>query len=52
MTYHLTEGPKKNGRFIDPTKIKTMFNYDFDSLTLTKTRIQLLDGYILHIHPF
>ena len=56
MTYqHLTvdmvEAAKNNSGFIDQKKFKTTANYGFDSLLLTKTSMQVLDGYIFHIRP-
>ena len=42
---------KDNGGFIDQKKFKTTANYDFDSLRLTETSMQVLDGYISYIRP-
>lgn len=51
LTVDMVEGAKKNGGFIDQKKFKTTANYGFDSLLLTKTSRQLLNGYISNIRP-
>ena len=42
---------KTNGGFIDQKMFKTAGKYCFDSLFLTDTSMQVLDGYINHIRP-
>ena len=42
---------KTNGGFIDQKMFKTAGKYGFDSLYLTETSMQVLDGYINHIRP-
>ena len=51
LTVDMVEATKNNGGFIDQKKFKTTANYGFDSLLLTKTSMQVLDGYIFHIRP-
>ena len=51
LTVDMVEAAKNNGGFIDQKKLKTTANYGFDSLLLTKTSMQVLDGYIFHIRP-
>ena len=51
LTVDMVEAAKNNGGFIDQKKFKTTANYGFDSLLLTKTHMQVLDGYISHIRP-
>ena len=51
LTVDMVEAAKNNGGFIDQKKFKTTANYGFDSLLLTKTSMQVLDGYIFHIRP-
>ena len=42
---------KTNGGFIDQKMFKTAGKYGFDFLFLTDTSMQVLNGYINHIHP-
>ena len=42
---------KTNSGFIDQKMFKTAGKYGFYSLYLTETSMQVLDGYINHIHP-
>ena len=42
---------KTNGGFIDQKMFKSAGKYGFDSLYLTETSMQVLDGYINHICP-
>ena len=56
MTYqHLTvdmvSAAKENGGFIDQKTFKTASKYGFDSLILTDTSMQVLDGYITFVRP-
>ena len=51
LTVDMVEAAKNNGGFRDQKKFKTTANYGFDSLLLTKTSMQVLDGYIFHIRP-
>ena len=48
LTVDMVEAAKNNGGFVDQKKFKTTANYGFDSLLLTKTSMQVLDGYIFH----
>ena len=51
LTVNMVEAAKNHGGFRDQKKFKTTANYGFDSLLLTKTSMQVLDGYIFHIRP-
>ena len=51
LTVDLVRIAKTNGGFIDQKMFKTAGKYGFDSLFLTDTSIQVLDGYIDHIRP-
>ena len=56
MTYQflavdMVRTAKTNGGFIDQKMFKTAGKYGFDSLFLTDTSMQVLDGYIDHIRP-
>jgi len=42
---------KTNGGFIDQKMFRAAGKYGFDSLHLTETSMQVLDGYINHIRP-
>ena len=42
---------KSNDGFVDQKMFKTAGKYGFDSLFLTDTSMQVLDGYIDHIRP-
>ena len=56
MTYQylkveMVNKAKTNGGFINKKMFKTAGKYGFDSLYLTETSMQVLDGYINHIRP-
>ena len=51
LTIEMVEAAKDNDGFIDQKKFKTTANYDFDSLLLTETSMQVLDGYVSYIRP-
>ena len=42
---------KRNNCFIDQKKFKTATTYGFDSLTLEKNTINIIDDYITYIRP-
>ena len=51
LTVEMVRIAKTNGGFIDQKMFKTAGKYGFDSLFLTDTSMQVLDGYIDHIRP-
>ena len=51
LTVEMVNKAKTNGGFIDQKLFKTAGKYAFDSLYLTKTSLQVLDGHINHIRP-
>ena len=51
LTVEMVDKAKTNGGFIDQKLFKTAGKYSFDSLFLTDTSMQVLEGYIKHIHP-
>ena len=51
LTVEMVRTAKTNGGFIDQKMFKTAAKYGFDSLFLTDTSMQVLDGYIDHIRP-
>ena len=51
LTVDMVESAKTNGGFIDQKKFKTTAKYGFDSLYLTDTSMQVLDGYIHVVRP-
>jgi len=51
LTVEMVKKAKSNGGFIDQKMFKTAGKYGFDSLYLTETSMQVLDGYINHIRP-
>ena len=51
LTVEMVNKAKTNGGFIDHQMFKTAGKHDFDSLLLTDTSMQVLDGYINHIRP-
>ena len=51
LTMEMVNKAKTNGGFVDQKMFKTAGKYGFDSLYLTKTSMQVLDGYINHIRP-
>ena len=51
LTVEMVNKVKTKGGFIDQKMFKTAGKYGFDSLYLTETSMQVLDGYISHIRP-
>ena len=51
LTVEMVNKAKSNGGFIDQNMFKTAGKYGFDSLYLTETSMQVLDGYINHVRP-
>ena len=51
LTVEMVNKAKTNGGFIDQKMFKTAGKFGFDSLYLTETNMQVLDGYINHILP-
>ena len=51
LTMEMANKAKTNGGFVDQKMFKTAGKYGFDSLYLTETSMQVLDGYINHIRP-
>ncbi|CAH3023599.1 unnamed protein product [Porites evermanni] len=51
LTLEMVSKAKTNGGFVDQKIFKTAGKYGFDSLYLTETSMQVLDGYINHIRP-
>ena len=51
LTVEMVDKAKTNGGFIDQKLFKTAGKYGFDSLFLTDTSMQVLEGYINHIRP-
>ena len=51
LTVEMLNKAKTNGGFIDQKMFKTAGEYGFDSLFLTDTSMQVLDGYINHVRP-
>ena len=51
LTVEMVDKAKTNGGFIDQKQFKTAGKYGFDSLFLTDTSMQVLEGYINHIRP-
>ena len=51
LTVEMVNRAKTNGGFINQKMFKTAGKYGFDSLFLTDTSMQVLDGYINHIRP-
>ena len=51
LTVEMVNKAKTNGGFIDQKMFKMAGKYGFDSLYLTDTSMQVLDGYINHIRP-
>ena len=46
LTVEIVNKDKTNGGFVDQKMFKTARKYDFDSLFLTDTSMQVLDGYM------
>ena len=51
LTVEMVKAAKENGGFIDQKTFKTAGKYGFDSLILTDTRMQVLDGCINFVRP-
>jgi len=51
LTVEMVNNAKTNGGFVDQKMFKTAGKFGFDSLYLTETSMQVLDGYINHIRP-
>lgn len=51
LTVEMVRTAKSNGEFIDQKMFKTAGKHGFDSLVLTDTSMQVLDGYIDYIRP-
>ena len=51
LTVEMVKEAKANGGFIDQRTFKTAGKYGFDSVILTETSMQILDGYIHFVRP-
>ena len=51
LTVDMIATAKENGGFIDQKTFKTAGKYGFDSLILTDTNMQVLNGYISYVRP-
>ena len=51
LTVDMVKAAKENGGFIDQKNFKTAGKYGFDSVILTDTNMQILDGYITFVRP-
>ena len=51
LTVGMVNAAKENGGFIDQKTFKTAGKYGFDSIILTDTSVQVLDGYINFVRP-
>ena len=51
LTVDMIDTAKENGGFIDQKTFKTAGKYGFDSLILTDTNMQVLNGYISYVRP-
>ena len=51
LTLEMVKAAKANGGFIDQKTFKTAGKYGFDSVILTDTSMQILDGYINFVRP-
>ena len=51
LTVDMVKAAKENGGFIDQKTFKTAEKYGFDSVILTDTSMQILDGYITFVRP-
>ena len=51
LTVDMIATAKENGGFIDQKTFKTAGKYGFDSLILTDTNMQALNGYISYVRP-
>ena len=52
LTVDMVKAAKENGGFVDQKTFKTAEKYGFDSVILTDTSMQILDGYITFVRPF
>ena len=51
LTVDMFDNAKSNNGFIDWKKFKTATTYGFDSLTLEKNTIKIIDDYITYVRP-
>ena len=51
LTVDMFDNAKSNNGFIEKKKFKTATTYGFDSLTLEKNTIKIIDDYISYIRP-
>ena len=51
ITVEMVKAAKANGGFIDQKTFKTVGKYGFDSVILTDTSLQILEGYIHFVRP-
>ena len=51
LTVDMVKAAKEDGSFIDQKTFKTAGKYGFDSVILTDTSMQILDGYITFVRP-
>lgn len=51
LTVEMVKAAKENAGFIDQKTFKTAGKYGFDSVILTKTSMEVLDGYINFVRP-
>ena len=51
FTVEMVNNAKTNGGYIDQKMFKTAGKYGFDSLFLTDTSMQVLEGFINHVRP-
>ena len=51
LTVDMVKAAKENGGFIDQKTFKTAGKYGFDSVILTDTSMQIIDGYITFVRP-
>ncbi|XP_068728997.1 uncharacterized protein [Montipora capricornis] len=51
LTVDMVKAAKANGGFIDQKTFKTAGKYGFDSVILTDTSMQILDGYVNFVRP-
>ena len=51
LTVEMVNNAKTNGGYIDQKMFKTAGKYGFDSLFLTDTSMQVLEGFINHVRP-
>ena len=51
LTVEMVKAAKANGGFIDQKTFKTAGKYGFDTVIMTDTSMQILDGYINFVRP-